>query len=133
VLEGLEVSVALNTLRLLELPVDGNRGEVILAQDFIEVDSAVNALHEDDDLVELESVEEVSQLTNLLVLFQLDVILLETVKGELALVVNEDLKLVAHELPTYVLYFRSHGSGEHHDLFLSRSGLEDLLHITSHI
>jgi hypothetical protein len=48
-------------------------------------------IYEDHDLVELKRVEEVVQLANLLLLSQLDVVLLQTVEGQLRLVVDVDL------------------------------------------
>jgi hypothetical protein len=51
--------------------------------------------------------------------------LLETVKSEFALVIDEDLEGVDHELATDVLNFLGHGSREHHHLLLGRSSLED--------
>jgi hypothetical protein len=55
------------------------------------------------------------------------------VESEFALVIDEDLEGVDHELATDVLNFLGHGSREHHHLLLGRSGLEDRLHIASHI
>lgn len=133
VLEGLEVSVALNALPLLQLAMHGDRGEVILAQDFVEEDGTLDARHEDDYLVELERVKEVGELADLLVFLKLDVVLLETVEGQLALVIDEDLEWVPHELAADLLDFRRHGGREHHHLLLRRSGLEDLLDVASHI
>jgi hypothetical protein len=43
-------------------------------------------------LVELEVVQQIVQLSVLAVLFELDVVLLKTVQGELGLVVDKDLK-----------------------------------------
>jgi len=65
--------------------------------------SPINALHEDDDLVELESIKEIDQLSDLLLLLNLKVILFETVKCELSLVINGDLERISHELAAYVL------------------------------
>jgi hypothetical protein len=65
--------------------------------------SPINALHEDDDLVELESIKEIDQLSYLLLLLNLEVILFETVKCELSLVINGDLERISHELAAYVL------------------------------
>ena len=55
-------------------------------------------LHEDHDLVELKGVEQVNQLSVLLVLLQLGVELLETVQGQACLVVNRNLERLLHEL-----------------------------------
>ena len=94
---------------------------------------SVNALNEDNNLVEMQRVEQINKLLDLFLLLDLDEILLETVKSEFALVVNEDLEGIYHELATDVLNFLGHGSREHHHLLLGRSGLEYRLHIASHI
>ena len=78
--------------------VDGDTGEVALAQKLVKLGGTEGALDEDDDLVELQLVEEVVELAVLLGLTELDVVLLETVEGELGLVVNVDLQRVTHEL-----------------------------------
>lgn len=109
VLEGLEVSITLDALILLQVSVDGNRGEVVLTQKMVKHLSSVNALNEDNNLVEMQRVKQVNKLLDLFLFLDLDEVLLETVKGELALVVNEDLEGVDHELATDVLNFLGHG------------------------
>ena len=54
-------------------------------------------------------------------------------KSEFALVIDEDLEGVDHELAADVLNFLGHCGREHHHLLLGRSGIEDRLHIASHI
>jgi hypothetical protein len=54
-------------------------------------------------------------------------------KGELSLVVDENLELVAHELAADVLDIIGHSGREHHNLFLRWGSSEDCLNITSHI
>lgn len=93
----------------------------------------VDTLHEYYDLIEVKRVEQIDQLLDLLILLYLDIVLLQAVKGKLALVVNEDLELVAHELAADVLHIWAHSCREHHHLLLGRGGLEDGLHVTSHI
>ena len=95
--------------------------------------SSVNALHEDNNLVEMQRVEQVNKFLDFFLLLDLDEILLETVKSEFALVIDEDLEGVDHELATDVLNFLGHGSREHHHLLLGRSSLKDRLHVSSHI
>jgi hypothetical protein len=133
VLEVLEIGVALNALLLREAAMDGDRREVVLAEHLVEGHCALNGVNEDDDLVELQSVQEVGELHDLLLLVKLDVVLLETVEGEFALVVDEDLERVAHELAADVLDVVGHGGREHHHLLLGGCGLEDLLDVGSHI
>jgi len=54
VLELFEVIVPLYSLRLQQVSVDRDAGEVILSQDFVQFDSVEDALHEDNDLIEHE-------------------------------------------------------------------------------
>jgi hypothetical protein len=72
--------------------------EVAFAEDLVQFGGSESALDEDDDLVELEGVEEIAQFSVLLAFAELDVVLLETVEGELGLVVDVDLERVSHEL-----------------------------------
>ena len=109
VLECLKVSVSLDSLILLQVTMNGDRGEVVLPEDGVKHLSTLYTLHENDHLVELQRVEEVDQLLDLLLLLDLQVVLLETMEGQLGLVVNEDLELVAHELATDVLHISGHG------------------------
>lgn len=83
--------------------MDRDGGEVVLFEDFIKLDSKLDTLHKDDHLVEHEGVEQVGELSDFLVFLQFDIVLLESVQGELALVVNEDLEWVLHELPADLL------------------------------
>jgi hypothetical protein len=72
--------------------VHGDRGEVALDQQLVELYGSGHGPDEDDDLVEDEGVQQVVQLAVLLVLGQLDEVLLEAVEGQLGLVVDNDLK-----------------------------------------
>lgn len=58
-------------------------GEAILSKDLIKHNCAIYSVDEDDYLIELERVEEISELLDLFLLLKLNVVLLETVKGEL--------------------------------------------------
>lgn len=91
-LEVLERLVTADTLGLLQRPVDGNRREVLLAQQVAERDTSLHRLDEDDDLVELEIVEQLEQVFVLLLLGELDIVLLESVQRQLRVVVDEDLQ-----------------------------------------
>jgi hypothetical protein len=86
---------------------------------------SVNALNEDNNLVEVQRIKQINKFLDLLLFLDLDEILLETVKSEFALVIDEDLEGVDHELATDVLNFLGHGSREHHHLLLGRGSLED--------
>lgn len=63
-------------LLLTDTRVDRNTGEVAFTEKSIELGSTRGVAHEDDDLVELEGVEQLVQLTVLLGLAKLDVVLL---------------------------------------------------------
>ena len=76
----------------------GLGGDSVLVENLVELDSIVDVADEDDHLVELELVNQIHQLGDLISLFKADVVLAETVKCELTLILNEDLRRVAHEL-----------------------------------
>ena len=78
--------------------MNSNRWEVALSKKLVEFCGTESALDENDDLVELEAVEQVVELTILLRLIELDAVLLKTMKGELGLIVNVNLERVPHEL-----------------------------------
>ncbi len=120
-------------LALVQVSVDADAREPVVAEDLVELGGTDHVADEDDDLIEDEGVEEVAQVAVLFLLGELDVVLLETVKGELALVVDEDLKHLFHELATHGADFSRQGSREHHHLLLMRGHLEDLLDISSHV
>lgn len=120
-------------LFLAHTRVDSDTGEVALAQKLIKLGGTESALDKDDDLVELELVEQVVELAVLLALTDLEVVLLETVKSELGLVVNVDLERVLHELLADGPGLLCKGGGKHHDLLLSRGRAEDLLDIATHV
>ena len=81
---------------LLEPGVDSDTGEVLLDEELVEVLAAVDAVHEDDALVELDGVEDVDELAVLLLLGQGHVVLLESFEGQLALIINEDIERLFH-------------------------------------
>jgi hypothetical protein len=120
-------------LLLRNTRVDGDTGEVALAQKLVELSGTESALDEDDDLVELQLIEKVVELTVLLSLTKLDVVLLETVEGELSLVVNVNLQRVTHELLADGTGLLGEGGREHHDLLLCWGSTEDFLHVTAHV
>ena len=120
-------------LLLADARVDSNGGKIALAKQFVELGGTEGGLHEDDDLVELQGIEEFVQLSVLLGFAQLDVELLQTVEGELCLVVDVDLQRVLHELLAYGSDLLGECRAEHHDLLLGRSGAEDILDVAAHI
>lgn len=131
--ELLEGLVSGDSLVLLHSRVDGNRREVTSTQQLVQLVGSRGGLDEDDDLVELQRVQQVRQLLVLLVLSQLDVVLLQTVQGQLGLVVNIDLQGALHELLADGTDLLGQSSREHHHLFLVRSVSEDVLDISSHV
>jgi len=120
-------------LFLTDAGMDGDAGEVALAEKLVEFRGSEGALDEDDDLVEFQGVEQLVQLSILLRLAKLDVELLETVKGELRLIVNVDFKRVLHELLANRADLLCECGTEHHNLLLGGCCTEDVLNITTHI
>lgn len=129
----LELLITLDALLLADTRVDSDRWEVALAEELVELSGTKSGLDEDDDLVELHLVEELVELAVLLLLIELDVVLLETVKGELGIIIDVDLKWVLHELLANWADLGGEGGGEHHDLLLGWGGTKDLLNIAAHI
>lgn len=137
-------------LSLVQCRVNGNRRKVALAQQSVELLRTVDRLDENADLVELEVVQQVVQLSVLGILLELDVVLLQTVQGELGLVVDKDFQglrdvseafqgwankttHVLHKLSTGDSDFLAEGGTEHHDLLVSGCSSEDFLNIPSHV
>lgn len=102
-LQFLEPVVDLDALRLRQLGVHGLRGERLLVQDLRELDGVRDGLNEDDYLVKIESVNQSHKLGVLLVLVKLHVVLLEAMKRQLGLVLNENFSSVPHELTARLL------------------------------
>mmetsp|Transcript_31688 Transcript_31688/g.41967 ORF Transcript_31688/g.41967 Transcript_31688/m.41967 type:complete len:262 (+) Transcript_31688:628-1413(+) len=87
----------------------------------------------DDNLVKVQGVEKVGQLAVLLLRCELDEVLLETVEGELRLLVHSNLNRVRHELATDGLDFVRERRREHHHLLLNGRLEEDVLHRRAHV
>ena len=130
VLEGLVLG---NTLVLLHAGMDADGGEVALGKQTVQLVGTGDLGDEDDDLVELQSIEEVIELAVLLGLGQLNVVQLQTVKGELGVIVDVDLHGVLAELAADGADLLAQGGGEHHDLLLVGGHAEDLLDVTTHL
>lgn len=113
--------------------MNSDAGEVALAEQLVQLVGTLSALNEDDDLVELKVVKEVVQLAVLLLLAELDVVLLQTVEGELGVVVDVDLKRVTHELLADGADLLGQGGAEHHNLLVGGGSTEDLLDVTAHV
>ena len=59
-------------------------------------------LGKNDHLVEVKLIKQLDKLSDFLCLFELDEILLESMKGKLSLLVDEELLWVLHVHSTYV-------------------------------
>ena len=103
-LEILERLVARQTLLLAHAPVNGDRGEVLLDQELRQGHAPLDRLDEDDHLVELQDVEQVEQLPVLLRILELDVVLPQSVKGQLGLVVDVDFHGLQRKEVCYYLH-----------------------------
>ena len=110
-----------------------NTREVAFPEKLVELSRAKSALHENDDLVEFQGIEEVVQLSVLLAFAELDVVLLKTVKSKLSLIVHIDFQGILHELLADRSNLLRQSSAEHHNLLLSWGGAEDVLYIAAHI
>lgn len=120
-------------LFLVDTRVNCNTWEVAVHKDIVQLGTSNCAPYEDDDLVEGECVEKIVQLSVFLRLAKLDVILIQTVKGQLGFVVNEQLGWVLHELSADGANLLGESGAEHHDLLLRWCGTEDLLYVASHV
>lgn len=70
--------------------MNGDGREILLHQQLSQSNTTLHGLHEDHHLVELQHIQEVKELSVLLVVLQLDVVLLEAVKCQLGLVVHKN-------------------------------------------
>lgn len=82
---------------LIHTPVDADGWEVLLVQQLCEGHTSLHGLDKDDHLVELQGIQEVKQFAVLLAILQLYVMLLETVKGKLRVVINIHLHWLQQE------------------------------------
>ena len=113
--------------------MDSDTGKVALAQELVKFGSTKSTLDENDDLVEFEVVQQLIELTILLAFTELDVVLLKTVKGKLGLVIDVNLQRVLHKLLADLASVLRKCGTEHHNLLLSGSGTENLLHVATHV
>lgn len=132
-LELLELLVSGNSLLLGNTRVHRGTGESVSIEDLRQAVSSRGRLDEDDNLVELEVVEQVAELSVLGLLLNVDIVLLETVQGQLSFVVHKNLQRRRHELLADGSDLLGQGGGKHHHLLLSGGHSENLLDISSHI
>ena len=112
--------------------MNGFARQVAFVEDLSKFDCVGYRLNKDDDLVEVETVNEVHELLDLLVGLELDVVLFEAVEGELRVVFNEHLGGVAHELAADILYISGECGCKHHHLLVVGCRSENLLDVASH-
>ena len=67
-----------------------------MVDDFTKLLCVLLLFYEDDDLVEIKGVEKRDELLDLLVLFKLDIVLLESMQGEFGVGVDVQLKRLFH-------------------------------------
>lgn len=132
-LELLELLVSGNSLLLGNTRVHRGTGESVSIEDLRQAVSSGGRLDEYDNLVELEVVEQVAELSVLGLLLNVDIVLLETVQGQLSFVVHKNLQRRRHELLADGSDLLGQGGGKHHHLLLSGGHSENLLDISSHI
>ena len=89
--------------------------------------------NEDDDLVELQLIDEIHELTNLLALLEAHIVLAKTMQGQFAFLLDEHFGLVAHEFPASLLDLVGKRGSKHHHLLAVRRPLEDLLDVAAHV
>ncbi len=107
--------------------------EAALSEQAVELGGTHSALYEYDGLIVLQLIEQVVETTILLTLAKLNVVLLETVKCELLLIINVDLEGILHKLLADWASSWGKRCREHHNLLLSWCGAEDLLNIAAHV
>ena len=93
--------------------------EVALAEELVELRRARNPRNENDNLVKLERIEKVAQLPVLLLFFEVDVVLLEAMERQFALVIDVDLERNWQNPAHGADLFRKCGA-EQHDLLVVR-------------
>lgn len=123
------------SLAHLHVSAAGDTWELLLLDDVVQFLGILVCSCEDDDLVEVELVEDIYQLFDLLVLFKLDEILLQTVEVQFCLTLDDEFVGLLHVEPADLLGSFREGGREHHNLqtLLGRIlGHEDLLDLLSH-
>jgi hypothetical protein len=120
-------------LFLANTRVHSSAGEVAFPQELVELSASKSGANEDNDLVELKRVKKIIELAVLLALIKLHVVLLETVKSQLLLVIDVDLKRVLHELLANGTDLLGKSGRKHHDLLVRWCRTENRLDVVSHV
>lgn len=96
VLTLLELLENSESLFLIHASATGNTWELLLLDDVVQLLSILVCFREDDHLVEVELVENINEFLNLLVLFQLDKVLLQTVEVQFGLTFDDEFEGLLH-------------------------------------
>jgi len=131
-LERFEVTISGDPFFLLQVRMDTDRWEIVLAQDAGQGVGAAAATNEDNQLVKFDRIDQVGEANVLLFLIDIEVVLLESVEGELG-AFNVDFEGVVHKFLADGANFIAESGGEHHDLLVMRGFLKNFLDIFSHI
>lgn len=95
--------------------------------------SSILFVHENDNLVVVDLIEELTEHRDLLIFLDLNVELFKTVQHKLGVITDEDFELILEESGASLLALIGHSTTEHHDLFLSGKLVEDGLNVSSHL
>jgi hypothetical protein len=114
---------------LVHLSVHDGDGEVVVSHGLLELFNTLLGVTVDEGLVDVQVGVQVEEHVHLpLVLLDGDVVLLDTLEGEL-LVLNQDLCGVAHEVSSHGEDLAGEGGGEEGNLDVSGEELEDVLNL----
>ena len=121
-----------NTLILFQTGVNTDGGKITLREEAIKLIGTSHLRDENDNLVKLEHIKKVVELSVLFGFGKLDVVQLKAVESELGVIIDVDLHRILAELSADGSDFRAEGGAEHHHLLLMGRHSEDLLDITAH-
>lgn len=113
--------------------MDADGWEVALCQQPVQLIRTSNLGHKDDNLVEFQYIQQIIQLAVLLRLSEFDVVQIQSMKGELGIVIDVNLHGILAEFLANRTDLFTEGSTEHHDLLLMGGHTEDLLDIPTHV
>ena len=84
-------------LFLAHTGMHSNAREIALPEQLVQFCSPNGALYENDDLIKLQRIKQITELPILFPFAQFDVVLLKTVKCKLGLIINVNLERILHE------------------------------------
>lgn len=85
-------------LFLAHAGVYSNARKVAFPQQFIQFCSSNGTFHEDDDLIKLQRIKQVTELSIFFPFAEFDIVLLKTMECKLGLIINVNLERILHEL-----------------------------------